>query len=241
MKIFPAIDIKDGQAVRLKQGDYDQMTVYNSDPLEVAREFLTLGATHLHVVDLDGARERRPVNTDLIKRICALPNLFVQVGGGIRDEAAIAEYLAAGVSRIILGSAAVQNLDWTAEIATKYGDKIAVGVDAKDEKVAINGWLETTDVNSVEFCTQLRDLGVRTVIYTDISRDGMEMGTNLDVYSRLSAIENLDIIASGGVTFLDEITALRDMKIYGTILGKAIYTSKISLAEALKQQEQHHE
>jgi len=233
MKIFPAIDIKDGQAVRLKQGDYDQMTVYNSDPLEVAREFQALGATHLHVVDLDGARERRPVNIDLIKRICAL-NLFVQVGGGIRDEATISEYLAAGVSRIILGSAAVQNLDWTAEITAKYGEKIAVGVDAKDEKVAINGWLETTDVNSVEFCTRLRDMGVRTVIYTDISRDGMEMGTNLDVYSRLSAIENLDIIASGGVTFLDEIAALRDMKIYGTILGKAIYTGKISLAEAIK-------
>ena len=234
LQIYPAIDIINAQAVRLVQGDYDKVTVYNTSPLEVARDFSAQGATNLHIVDLDGAKAKRPVNTELIKSIAALPNMFIQLGGGIRCRDTIAEYLDAGVDRVILGSAAVQNLDFTRQSVAEFGDAIAVGVDAKESKVAINGWQETTDVDSVEFCKQLHQIGVKTVIYTDISCDGMEMGTNLEIYRKLADIDGLNIIASGGITFAHELQTLREIGTYGAILGKALYTGKLKLADAME-------
>ncbi|MCL2213553.1 MAG: 1-(5-phosphoribosyl)-5-[(5-phosphoribosylamino)methylideneamino]imidazole-4-carboxamide isomerase [Oscillospiraceae bacterium] len=233
MKIYPAIDIKGGNAVRLVQGDYDQVTVYNTSPLEVACDFAAQGATNLHIVDLDGAKAGKPVNTALIKSIAALPNLFVQLGGGIRSRDTIAEYLDAGVSRVILGSAAVKDYAFTEASVAEFGDAIAVGVDAKDGCVAVSGWEEVTGVDAYDFCLRLRDTGVKTVIYTDISRDGMEMGTNMEVYRRLAEIDGLNIVASGGVTFPKEIVALRELGTYGAILGKALYTGKLKLGDVV--------
>lgn len=232
MKIFPAIDLRDGKAVRLFQGDYDQMTVYNDNPVEVAKRFREMGAEYLHVVDLDGAKDGRLVNFETIKAIVEAEGLFVEVGGGIRDEERIRQYLDLGVGRVILGTVAVTNLPFLKEMVMKYGDKIAVGVDVKDGFVAINGWKEVTDIPGFDFCEQLRDIGVGTVIYTDISRDGGLQGTNMEAYERLSKIEGLQIVASGGISFLPEIEALAG-KADAAILGKAIYTGALDLAEAI--------
>ncbi len=233
MNIFPAIDLRDGQVVRLTQGDYERMEVYSSDPDEIAGKFLSAGASHLHVVDLDGAKDGRLSNYDTIVKLAKHP-LFVEVGGGIRDEERIRSYLNAGVNRIILGSAAVENPDFTAEMAAKYGEAIAVGVDAKDGKVAIHGWRTVTDVDSVDFCCSLAQMGIKTVIYTDISKDGALSGTNLEIYRRLTAIEGLSIVASGGITFESEIEALRMSGVSGAILGKALYTGRLDLANAVR-------
>ena len=233
MKIFPAIDLRDGKAVRLFQGDYDQMTVYNEDPASVAREFSGKGAEYLHVVDLDGAKDGKLVNFATIRNIVEEVGMFVEVGGGIRDEERIRQYLDLGVGRVILGTAAVTNLPFLREMVDRYGEKIAVGVDAKDGLVAINGWKEITRTRGVDFCVKLRDMGVDTVIYTDISRDGGLQGTNMEVYEELSGIGGLNIVASGGISFLHEIRALRG-KVDAAILGKAIYTGKLDLAEAIR-------
>lgn len=232
MYIYPAIDLRDGRVVRLTKGDYDQMEVYSSDPVEIARGFLEAGATHLHVVDLDGAKDGKLCNFDVISKLAA-ENLFVEVGGGIRDEARIRAYLDAGVKRVILGSAAIENPGFAAEMAAKYGDCIAVGVDASEGKVAIHGWKTVTDVDSLDFCRKLVMNGVSTVIYTDISKDGTLSGTNLEIYRKLSEIEGLSIIASGGITFEHEIATLRDMNLHGAILGKALYTGKLDLSRAI--------
>ncbi|WP_130862011.1 1-(5-phosphoribosyl)-5-[(5-phosphoribosylamino)methylideneamino]imidazole-4-carboxamide isomerase [Bacilliculturomica massiliensis] len=233
MKIFPAIDLRDGKAVRLFQGDYDQMTVYNDDPASVAREFRAKGAEYLHVVDLDGAKDGKLVNFATIRTIVEEGGMFVEVGGGIRDEERIRQYLDLGVGRVILGTAAVTNLPFLQDMVDKYGEKIAVGVDAKDGLVAINGWKEITQTRGLDFCAQLRGMGVNTVIYTDISRDGGLQGTNMEVYEELSGIEGLNIVASGGISFLSEIQALRG-KVDAAILGKAIYTGALDLAEAIR-------
>jgi phosphoribosylformimino-5-aminoimidazole carboxamide ribotide isomerase len=232
MYIYPAIDLRDGRVVRLTKGDYDQMEVYSSDPEEIARSFLKAGATHLHVVDLDGAKDGKLCNFDVISKLAA-ENLFVEVGGGIRDEARIRAYLDAGVKRVILGSAAIENPGFAAEMAAKYGACIAVGVDASEGKVAIHGWKTITDVDSLDFCRQLVKNGVTTVIYTDISKDGTLSGTNLAIYRKLSSIEGLSIIASGGITFEHEIATLRDMNLHGAILGKALYTGKLDLSRVI--------
>lgn len=234
MEIFPAIDLKDGQAVRLFQGDYDQMTVYSTSPVEVARDFKNKGAVNLHIVDLDGAKDGKLVNFETIKAIVKDINLFVQVGGGIRDEERIQQYLALGVGRVILGTIATQNFEFVVKMVEKYGDKIAVGVDVKDGLVAINGWKEITDIDGMEFCRALRDIGLKTVIYTDISKDGGMQGTNLDAYEKLSKIEGLDIVASGGISFEHEVKTLKENKTYAAILGKAIYIGAIDLKEAIK-------
>ena len=232
MYIYPAIDLRDGKVVRLTKGDYDRMDVYSSDPTEIARSFRKAGATHLHVVDLDGAKDGKLCNFDVISKLAA-EELFVEVGGGIRDEARIQAYLNAGVKRVILGSAAIENPGFAAEMAQKYGNAIAVGVDASDGKVAIHGWKTITDVDSIEFCEELMKNGVTTVIYTDISKDGTLSGTNLEIYHRLSQIEGLSVIASGGITFEHEIVTLREMNLHGAILGKALYTGKLDLARAI--------
>ena len=234
MQIFPATDILGGKVVRLTKGDYNEVKVYADSPAEMALEFMKSGATNLHMVDLDGAKFGSPVNFDAIREAAQIKDLFIEVGGGIRDMKRIEDYLSLGVKRVILGTAAIKNYPFVEEAVKEYGNAIAVGVDAKDGLVAINGWQETTTVNSVDFCKKLRDTGVKTVIYTDISKDGMLSGTNLEIYKELSKIEGLDIVASGGITFIDEIRTLNEMNIYGAIVGKAVYEGKLDLAEILK-------
>ena len=233
MKIFPAIDLRDGKVVRLFQGDYDQMTVYSQDPVEVAKGFKEKGAENLHLVDLDGAKDGRLVNFDTIRTITQQVDMFVEVGGGIRDEERIRQYLDVGVGRVILGTVAVREPEFLEEMVKKYGEKIAVGVDARDGYVAVNGWKEITDKKGIEFCRYLRDIGVKTVIYTDISRDGGLQGTNMEVYRQLSKVRGLDIVASGGISFEEEITALKDV-VSAAILGKAVYSGKLDLERAVK-------
>ena len=233
MKIFPAIDLRDGKAVRLYQGDYDQMTVYSDSPVEVAKSFKAKGAGCLHLVDLDGAKDGKLVNFDTIKEIVEEVDMYVEVGGGIRDEERIRQYLDLGVGRVILGTIAVKDPEFLEAMVTKYGERIAVGVDARDGYVAVNGWKEITDRESFEFCRYLRDIGVKTVIYTDISRDGGLEGTNMEAYRKLQNIEGLEVTASGGISFEEEITALKDVAA-AAILGKAIYSGKLDLERAVK-------
>lgn len=233
MKIFPAIDLRDGKAVRLFQGDYDQMTVYSEDPVDIARSFKAKGAEHLHLVDLDGAKDGKLVNFDTIKAIVEQVDMYVEVGGGIRDEERIKQYLDLGVGRVILGTIAIKDPAFLEKMVAEYGEKIAVGVDARDGFVAINGWKEITDKESFEFCTYLRDIGVKTVIYTDISRDGSLQGTNIEAYKKLRQIEGLEITASGGISFEEEITTLKDIT-DAAILGKAIYSGVLDLERAVQ-------
>ncbi len=233
MKIFPALDLRDGKAVRLFQGDYDQMTVYDDDPVDVARAFREKGADCLHLVDLDGAKDGRLVNFDTIKAIVEQVDMFVEVGGGIRDEERIRQYLELGTGRVILGTIAVKDSEFLERMVKKYGEKIAVGVDARNGFVAVNGWKEITDKDSFEFCRYLRDIGVKTVIYTDISRDGSLQGTNIEAYKRLQSIEGLSVTASGGISFEEEISTLKDI-VDAAILGKAIYSGMLDLERAVK-------
>ncbi|MGI5891430.1 MAG: 1-(5-phosphoribosyl)-5-[(5-phosphoribosylamino)methylideneamino]imidazole-4-carboxamide isomerase [Bacillota bacterium] len=232
MEIFPAIDLRGGQVVRLTQGDYEQMVVYSQDPLQIADQFKAQGAKNLHIVDLDGAKDGRLVNFDTIKNLMAQGGLFVQVGGGIRDEKRICQYLDLGVNRVILGTVAVTDFAFLQLMINKYQEKIAVGVDAKNGFVAINGWKEITDIPALDFCHKLADIGVKTVIYTDIAKDGALSGTNLEVYRSLSNI-NLNIVASGGISFESEIRELKNMNIYAAIVGKAIYTNTLDLQKII--------
>lgn len=233
MKIFPAIDLRSGNVVRLTEGDYGQMKTYGSSPVETAKMFEAMGAKHLHVVDLGAAKDGGDENAEIICEIAAKTNLFIETGGGIRSEEKIKKYIDAGIDRLILGTIAINNFDFLCDMVNKYGDHIAVGVDAKDSKVAVNGWLEVTSVDSFEFCKKLRDNGVSTVIYTDISKDGKLSGTNVDAYRRLREIDNLNVIASGGISSMDDIKALCEFDCYGAIIGKAIYENKIDLQEVL--------
>ena len=235
MQIFPAIDLSGGQVVRLYQGDYDQMTVYGVDPCAVARDFIAAGAKYLHVVDLDGAKDGTLANFESIAAIAKQGGLYIEVGGGIRTEERIQQYLDLGVGRCILGTIAVKDFDFTARMAQKYGGKIAVGVDARDGYVAINGWKELSEETGIEFCKRLRDAGVKAVIYTDISRDGAEKGTNLDLYRELAKIEGLNITASGGVSSLEELRELQTIGTHAAILGKALYTGRLDLKTVIEE------
>ena len=234
MKLFPAIDLRGGQAVRLYQGDYDQMTVYNPAPADQARAFAAAGAKYLHVVDLDGAKDDTTANLPAIARIAAESDLYIEVGGGIRDEDRIRRYLDLGVSRCILGTVAVRDFDFTARMAQKYGDRIAVGVDMKDGLVAVAGWKEVTPEPGVAFCRRLAEAGVKAVIATDISRDGTMQGTNMDLYRELLTIPGLEITASGGIAKMEELDTLQAMGCHAAILGKSVYTGAIDLAEAVR-------
>ena len=229
MQIFPAIDLRGGQVVRLYQGDYDKETVYAQDPCAVARDFLAAGAKYLHVVDLDGARDGTLANFETIAAIARQGGLYIEVGGGIRTEDRIRQYLDLGVGRCILGTIAVKDFAFTARMARTYGDRIAVGVDARDGYVAVSGWKELSQEKGVDFCRRLRDAGVKTVIYTDISRDGAEAGTNLDLYRQLAEIDGLDITASGGVSSIEELKELQRIGTRAAILGKALYTGRLDL------------
>ena len=233
MKIFPAIDIIEGRVVRLTRGDYGVVKKYAASPLEAAEEFYRAGARYLHVVDLDGARSGRADNAQVIEEIVKRYSMFVEVGGGIRSRGQIERYLSSGVGRVIIGTAAVKDEAFTVRAATEYGDKIAVGVDAKQGKVAVSGWEELTSYDSVEFCKRLQSMGVKNIIYTDISKDGCLNGTNLDIYKVLCQTLSLNITASGGITYIDEIKKLKEMGLYAAVLGKAVYEGKLSLKEAL--------
>lgn len=234
MNIFPAIDIISGKAVRLTKGDYSTQKTYSDTPVKVAEDFYKLGATHLHVVDLDGAKTGKTENYTLISDIVKATSMFVEVGGGVRDMERIEKYLSVGVKRVILGTSAVKEPKFRREAVKVFGEAIAVGVDTLNGTIATNGWLKDSGVSGVDFCKMLRDEGVKNVIYTDISRDGTLSGTNLDVYKTLCDIEGLSVTASGGVTFIDEIAKLKAMGVYGAIVGKAIYEGKLDLKEVLK-------
>lgn len=235
MDIFPAIDLRGGQVVRLYQGDYDKETVYAADPCAVARDFMAAGAKCLHVVDLDGARDGTLANFDSIAAIARQGGLYIEVGGGIRDEDRIRRYLDLGVGRCILGTIAVKDFAFTEHMARKYGERIAVGVDARDGYVAVSGWKELSAEKGVDFCRRLRSAGVKAVIYTDISRDGAEQGTNLDLYRELSKIDGLAVTASGGVSSIEELRQLKAIGTQAAILGKALYTGRLDLKTVMKE------
>ena len=229
MIIFPAIDLKDGKVVRLYKGDFAAMQQVAEDAVATALAFQRAGAAYLHLVDLDGARDGTLANFDTIAAIAKQGGLYIEVGGGIRTEDRIRQYLDLGVGRCILGTIAVKDFAFTARMARTYGDRIAVGVDARDGYVAVSGWKELSAERGVDFCRRLRDAGVKTVIYTDISRDGAEAGTNLDLYRELSEIQGLDITASGGVSSIEELKELQRIGTRAAILGKALYTGRLDL------------
>ena len=234
MILFPAIDLYEKKAVRLYKGDYANMTVYSENPIEIARDFEAKGCTHIHMVDLEGAKDGTTPNISIVEQVAKETNLFVEIGGGIRSMETVERYLNAGVSRVILGTAAVNNEAFLRAAAEKYGDKIAVGADVKDGYIAIKGWLETSAVTLENFLQKMEAIGVKNIICTDISKDGAMQGTNLALYRQLSQKFKLDITASGGVSTMDDIRQLRQMDIYGAIIGKAYYTGAIDLKEALE-------
>ena len=234
MELFPAIDLYTGWAVRLYKGDYNQMTVYDKDPLAVARRFREAGARFLHMVDLEGARDGTAPNFPAVAAICRSTGLKVEVGGGIRSLDTVDRYLQAGVERVILGTSAVTDPDLLAEALARYGEHIAVGVDIKNGRVAIRGWTETAEGTVEDFFARLCGLGVKTVICTDVSRDGMLGGANCGLYRALSEAFPLDLIASGGVSGYGDIDALEELGLYGAILGKALYTGAVDLSQALE-------
>ncbi len=234
MKIFPAIDLYEGKAVRLLKGNYNDLTVYSENPIEIAKEFESQGATELHTVDLEGARDGGTPNIEIIKSFVENTSLNVEVGGGIRSMDVVKAYLDAGVKRVILGTAAVTDEAFLIEAVKTYGDKIAVGADIKDGKVAIKGWVEKSEYSTFEFFEKIQKIGVATVICTDISKDGAMQGTNRQLYKELSEKFNVNIIASGGVSSLDDIEALNEMNLFGAIIGKAYYTGAIKISDALE-------
>jgi phosphoribosylformimino-5-aminoimidazole carboxamide ribotide isomerase len=234
MKIFPAIDLYEGKAVRLYKGDYNQVTVYSDNPIEIAKDFESQGATELHTVDLEGARDGGTPNIEIIKSFVENTNLNVEVGGGIRSMDVVKAYLDAGVRRVILGTAAVTDEEFLLEAVKLYGDKIAVGADIKDGMVAIKGWVEKSQYTTFEFFEKLSNIGVSTVICNDISKDGAMQGTNRELYKELSEKFKMNIIASGGVSSLDDIKALSKMNMYGAIIGKAYYTGAVKISDALE-------
>jgi len=234
MYIYPAIDLYAGKAVRLYKGDYAQMTVYSECPAEVAKAFAEAGASHIHLVDLEGAKKGQPANLETIAGIINAADLFVEVGGGIRNLETVEQYLAIGVDRVILGTAAVTDPDFLEAALAKYGEKIAVGVDLKDGFVAIKGWTETSALTADAFFAKMEALGVKTVICTDISRDGAMKGTNRELYRALSQKYAIDLIASGGVSTLEDVQALAAMDLHGAIIGKAYYIGAIDLKTAIE-------
>lgn len=233
MIIYPAIDLFEGKAVRLLKGDYSRMTVYHEDPAAVAMDFKAQGASHIHLVDLEGARTGMTPN---LKTVCAIKKatgLFCEIGGGVRSMEVIAQYISAGIDRVILGTAAVTNIEFLTEAVRKYGEKIAVGIDIKDGYVAIKGWTEKSEEKAMDFAEKMQKLGVKTLICTDISRDGAMQGTNYELYKILSDQFDMQIIASGGVSSLEDVKKLAALDIHGAIIGKAYYTGAINIKEAI--------
>ena len=234
MELYPAIDLYGGKAVRLYKGDYAQMTVYSDDPVSVAKDFAAAGAKSIHLVDLEGAKTGKPENLTAIRKILDETDLFAEVGGGIRSLETVERYLSIGVGRVILGTAAVTDPAFLEAALAKYGEKIAVGVDLKDGFVAIKGWTEKSALTAAGFFSQMERLGVKTVICTDISRDGAMQGTNRGLYRELSQAYHLNLIASGGVSSLEDVLALKAMGLHGAIIGKAYYIGAIDLKQAVE-------
>ncbi len=234
MLIFPAIDLYEKKAVRLFKGDYENMTVYSENPIEIAQDFVNSGATHIHVVDLEGAKDGTTPNISVVRQIAAETDLFIEIGGGIRDMDTVDAYLSSGVSRVILGTAAVNDREFLTAAVKKYGDKIAVGADVKDGYIAIKGWLESSALTLDDFLQEMEKIGVKYIICTDISKDGAMRGTNLELYSQLSQKYSMNITASGGVSTLDDVKKLSEMNLYGAIIGKAYYIGAIDLKDALE-------
>ena len=234
MLIFPAIDLYEGKAVRLLKGDYANMTVYSDHPLEIARDFVAAGAKYIHMVDLEGARDGATPNLSAVAEVCERTDLFVEIGGGIRNMETVERYFSVGADRVILGTAAVTDEAFLKAAVKAYGERIAVGVDIKDGKVAIRGWTESSGLDAFAFCEKMQALGVRTLICTDISKDGAMMGTNRELYRELAARFSLQIVASGGVSSLEDVKALADLDLYGAIIGKAYYTGAIDLRRAIE-------
>ena len=234
MHIFPAIDLYEGKAVRLFKGDYNQMTVYSDKPWEIALDFAAQGATHIHIVDLEGAKTGDTPNLETVKKIISATGLFSEIGGGIRSMETIEKYISAGIDRVILGTAAVQDEAFLRSAVEKYGEKIAVGADIKDGYVAIKGWIEKSEYECFEFCEKMQKIGVKTLICTDISKDGAMMGTNHELYRQLSAQFDMQIVASGGVSSIEDVERLATLDIYGAIIGKAYYTKAIDLKQAIE-------
>ena len=234
MKIYPAIDIKDGKCVRLLRGSFDDVTVYGDNPAEMARKWESLGGEYIHVVDLDGALKGHGVNAESIKKICKAVNVPVQTGGGIRSISDIEAKLECGISRVIIGTKAVSDADFVKEAVKRYGDKIVIGIDAKDGMVAIEGWEKTSEYRAVEFAKKMEEIGVKTIIYTDIATDGTLMGPNFDAMREMVNNTNMDIIASGGIGNIEHIKALIPTGVEGVITGRALYTGNINLCDAIK-------
>ncbi|MFQ7446656.1 1-(5-phosphoribosyl)-5-[(5-phosphoribosylamino)methylideneamino]imidazole-4-carboxamide isomerase [Intestinibacter bartlettii] len=234
MIIFPAIDIKDKKCVRLTQGDFDKVNVYGEDPSLMAKKWADYGAEFIHVVNLNGSRDEIGINDETLAKVAKSVDVPIQVGGGIRDEKRVKELLDLGINRVIVGTMAIENKELLKELIEKYGnDKIVVSIDAKNGKVATHGWEKVSDIDSVDLCKELEQIGVKTIVYTDISKDGMLEGPNFDIYKELSQKTSLDIIASGGVTSIDDVKRLLDMNMYGAIIGKALYDNRIDLKEVL--------
>lgn len=231
MKIFPAIDLKEGKCVRLYQGDFAQQTVVNEDPLAQAQAFLEAGIEFIHVVDLDGALEGKAVNALLIEQIKKETRLGIEVGGGIRTMEQVDAYLSVGIDRVIIGSAALTDPDFVKAAVIKYGEKIAVGIDAKNGLVAVSGWLDVSETDYLTFAVQMEQIGVKTIIYTDIAKDGTLAGPSIEHYKKLQQTVSLQIIASGGVSSMEDLRELSALKLYGAIVGKAYYNGNISLSE----------
>ena len=233
MYLFPAIDLYEGKAVRLYKGDYNQLTVYNDDPTAVAKDFAAAGAKYIHIVDLEGAKSGTTPNLDTVLRIKQQSGLFCEIGGGVRNMAVVKAYMDAGLDRVILGTAAVENPDFVREAVSQYGERIAVGVDLKDGYVAVKGWTEKSTLDAVTFCRQMQNIGVKTLIVTDISKDGAMQGTNHDLYRDLQTqFPDLQLVASGGVSSMEDVTRLADTGLYGAIIGKAYYIGAIDLKKA---------
>lgn len=234
MKIYPAIDIKDGKCVRLLRGSFDDVTVYGDNPAQMARKWEELGGEYIHVVDLDGALKGHGVNADAIKEICKAVNVPVQTGGGIRTMADIEAKLACGIDRVIIGTKAVSDAEFVKAAVDKYGEKIVIGIDAKDGMVAIEGWEKTSEYQAVEFAKKMENIGVKTIIYTDIATDGTLMGCNVTAMTQMVKSTNMDIIASGGIGTIEHIKALVPTGVEGVITGRALYAGSITLPEAIK-------
>lgn len=235
MRIYPAIDIKDGQCVRLFKGQFSDVTVYGNSPAEMAKKWEAQGGEYIHVVDLDGALKGHGVNADKIKEICNSVNVPVQTGGGIRTMEDISAKLAAGVDRVIIGTKAVSDSEFVKRAVDKYGEKIVIGIDAKDSMVAIEGWERTSEFTAVEFAKKMVSIGVKTIVYTDIAKDGTLAGPNVSAMAEMVRAVNADIIASGGIGSLEHIKSLVPTGVEGVIVGKALYTEKVSLFEAVKE------
>lgn len=234
MIIFPAIDLYEGKAVRLLKGDYDKMTVYSDNPAFVAAEFRNMGATHIHLVDLEGAKNGTTPNIETVRKIKAECGLFAEIGGGVRSMETVETYIGAGIDRVILGTAAVTDEKFLVDAVKEYGGRIAVGADIKDGRVAIKGWTEKSEYSCFDFFDKMQKIGVETVICTDVSKDGAMQGTNVELYRELSEKFSINICASGGVSSIDDVRRLRSLDLYGAIIGKAYYTGAVSLKEAIE-------